>query len=196
MRAARTVRALLATMAYGLCVASAAAQAPDAPYGKAAGGKVPFRTLTLAGGHSQVDVPQRDWQLGSAFGNTAAVLISKKGDATVIIQRVPLEVPISEADMTELFEGLQVDEITKGQAGLGALSHAMKAADGRRYLTVSFTRTGAAGPEQVLVYVFNGGSSLYRLVCITLPDGRAKYAPVFGHMAATLKVAPAGAGAQ
>ena len=54
----------------------------------------------------------------------------------------------------------------------------------------SFTRTGPAGPEQVLVYVFNGGGSLYRLVCISQPEGRAKYAPVFGHMAATLKVAP------
>jgi hypothetical protein len=42
----------------------------------------------------------------------------------------------------------------------------------------------------VLVYVFNGGGSLYRLVCISQPEGRAKYAPVFGHMAATLKVAP------
>ena len=190
MRAARTVRALLATVACGLSVVSAA-QAPDAPYGKATGGKVQFRTLTLAGGHSQVDVPQRDWQLGSAFGNTAAVLISKKGDATVIVQRVPLEVPISEVDMTEVFESLQVDEITKGQAGVGALSHAMKSADGRRYLAVSFTRTGPAGPEQVLVYVFNGGGSLYRLVCISQPDGRAKYGPVFGHMAATLKVATA-----
>ena len=77
MRAARTVRALLATLAFGLCAASAAAQAADAPYGKTAGGKLPFRTLTLADGHLQLDVPQRDWQVGSAFGNTAAVLISK-----------------------------------------------------------------------------------------------------------------------
>jgi hypothetical protein len=187
------VRALLGTVACGLCVVSAAGQGPDVPYGKAAGGKLPFRTLTLAGGHSQVDVPQRDWQVGSAFGNTAAVLISKKGDATVIVQRVPLEVPISETDMTEVFESLQVDEITKGQAGVGALSHAMKTAEGRRYLAVSFTRTGLSGPEQVLVYVFNGGGSLYRLVCLTQQGGRTKYAPVFGHMAATLKVA---AGAQ
>ena len=190
MRAARMARAPLATLACGLCVVSAAAQGPDAPYGKAAVGKVPFRTLTLAGGHSQVDVPQRDWQVGSAFGNTAAVLISKKGDATVIVQRVPLEVPISEADMTEVFESLQVDEMTKGQAGVGALSHGMKTGDGRRYLAVSFTRTGLSGPEQVLVYVFNAGSSLYRLVCVTAPTAGAKYAPVFGHMAATLKVAP------
>jgi hypothetical protein len=190
MRAARTVRVLLATLACGLCAAGAAAQAPDAPYGKTAGGKLSFRTLTLAGGHSQVDVPQRDWQVGSAFGNTAAVLISKKGDATVMVQRVPLEVPISEADMTQVFESLQVDEITKGQAAVGAVSHAIKSADGRRYLSVSFTRTGPAGPEQVLVYVFNGGGSLYRLVCISQAEGRAKHAPVFGHMAATLKVAP------
>lgn len=189
MNAAWNVRALLVALAWGLSVGSAVAQALDAPYGKTAGGKVPFRTLTLAGGHSQVDVPQRDWQLGSAFGNTAAVLISKKGDATVIVQRVPLEVPISETDMTEVFESLQVDEMTKGQAGIGALSHALKTADGRRYLAVSFTRTGLAGPEQVLVYVFNGGGSLYRLVCVTQPGQRAKYAPVFGHMAATLKVA-------
>jgi len=42
----------------------------------------------------------------------------------------------------------------------------------------------------VLVYVFNGGASLYRLVCISRPEGRAKYDPVFGRMAATLKVAP------
>jgi hypothetical protein len=50
----------------------------------------------------------------------------------------------------------------------------------------------AGGPEQVLVYVFvfNGGDSLYRLVCISQPEGRAKHAHVFGHMAATLKVAP------
>lgn len=45
-------------------------------------------------------------------------------------------------------------------------------------------------PENVLVYVFNGGASLYRLVCISRPEGRAKYDPVFGRMAATLKVAP------
>jgi hypothetical protein len=45
----------------------------------------------------------------------------------------------------------------------------------------------------VLVYVFNGGGGLYRLVCISQPEGRAKHAHVFGHMAATLKVAPPGA---
>jgi hypothetical protein len=44
----------------------------------------------------------------------------------------------------------------------------------------------------VLVYVFNGGSSLYRLVCVTAATARAKYAPVFGHIAATLKVAAGG----
>ena len=170
MRAARTVRALLATVACGLGVVSTA-QAPDAPLreGHRSKGAVPHahaRWWAVAGRRAQ-----RDWQLGSAFANTAAVLISKKGDATVIVQRVPLEVPISEADMTEVFESLQVDEITKGQAGVGALSHAMKSADGRRYLAVSFTRTGLSGPEQVLVYVFNGGSSLYRLVCVTQPAG-------------------------
>jgi len=178
---------LLAALACGVPVVTAA-QTPDAPYGQTAGGKTTFRTLALEGGHSRVDVPQRDWQLASEFGNTVALMIAKKGDATVSVQRMPLEVPISEADMTEVFETLQVDEMTKGQTGVAALAHGLKTAGGRRYLAVSYRRTGLSGPEQVLVYVFNGGTSLYRLVCVTQAGQAAKYAPVFGHMAATLKV--------
>ena len=188
MRVGRHIGVLIAILACSALFTTAAAQAPETPYGRVTGGKVAFRPLKLEGGHSQVDVPQRDWQLASEFGNTVAVLVAKKGEATVLVQRVPLEVAISDADMTDVFETLQVEEVTKGQAGVAAVSHAMKTADGRRYLAVSFRRTGVTGPEQVLVYVFNGGTSLYRLVCLAQAGQAAKYAPVFGHMAASLKV--------
>lgn len=188
MRAGRHVGVTIVILTCGALFTSASAQAPDAPYGRVTSGKVAFRPLKLEGGHSQVDVPQRDWQLASEFGNTVAVLVAKKGEATVLVQRVPLKVPISDADMTDVFETLQVEEVTKGQAGVATVSHVTKTADGRRYLAVSFRRTGVAGPEQVIVYVFNGGTSLYRLVCLAQASQAAKYAPVFGHMAASLKV--------
>ena len=64
----------------------------------------------------------------------------------------------------------------------------MKTADGRGTWPCPSGAPASRGPSRCSCYVFNGGTSLYRLVCLAQTGQAAKYAPVFGHMAASLKV--------
>jgi hypothetical protein len=184
--------AVVCLVVYALVSTSppAVAQGDVPPYGSLTDKRVRFRPLRL-GDTARMDVPQRDWRAVFGVGTLLAILTPKKGAVTVFVEEVPLNVPIEEDDMDHTYEAVQTEAITSDDAGAANVRHWFLPRGDRKVLIISFLRNRPLGTEHVTAYVINARTRLYRLVCITPAAERAAYAPLFGHMAASIVVSAA-----
>jgi hypothetical protein len=158
----------------------------DPWYGRTS--RVQFQALKVAGEGFQVEWPKKDW-LVVPSGSLALVLVSKKGDAAVVVQRSSLRQPLDPSDITELFAQLEAESIKEQQKVLDLQARVIDAG-ARRLVAAQYQRDGALGVERVRQYSVPAGKRLYRLVCISTAGQFLAFDPVFAHIAASFTVLP------
>lgn len=164
----------------------AAGTGSDPWYGRTT--RVQFQAFKAAGEGFQIEWPKKDWLMVPS-GSLALVLVSKKGDAAVIVQRSSLRQPLDPSDITELFAQLEADAIKEQQKVLDLQARVIDAG-ARRLVAAQYQRDGTLGVERVRQYSMPAGKRLYRLVCISTAGQFLTFDPVFAHIAASFAVLP------
>jgi hypothetical protein len=176
-----------------LLAVTSVASAQDEPHFGVSAGRLQLRTLSLAGG-IVLQVPAKDWWSVSGFGDDVVTLVErKKAEAAIGLKRRMLHDAITDIDLNDDYVGIYLEEFRKAEPGARNLRHWLKEVDGRRFIVMRYERDGVAGPETVVMYSFPAGAAFYRLVCSASPSAFAKYAPLFGHIAWSLKAEPVAA---
>jgi hypothetical protein len=180
------VIAVCAATAVVVAQAPAPAQAAAAPFAKLKRPK--FKPFVSPIGNFQVDYPDsRDWTVLSGVGEAVLMIVENKtGSAFATVERVqlrggaftPQEMPAA-ADR----EAATVKQRNPAAAGL---RHQVMSADNRQVIVVQYARTGVRGPEQMVHYAIPIGETLYRVTCSIVEKEYARYAPICGHIAASV----------
>jgi hypothetical protein len=158
------------------------------PFGRVA--KLRMTKFVSPVGNFQVEYPRGDWTLLSGpAGAVLAIAEYKKGEALVVIERLTLTEALSSDDMPPLADR-ETRRIKEREPGAGDLTQQVREADQRRIIILEYTRLGIQGPERVVQYIIPQGNALYRVVCTVVASQAAKYAPMFGHIAASIEPAP------
>jgi hypothetical protein len=178
---------LLFLLAVPAAAQTDAAGSTDPWYGRTS--RVQFQVLKVAREGFQLEWPKKDWLMVPSAGSLSLVLVSKKGDATVVVQRSSLRQPLEPSDITDLFAQLESDAIKEQQKALDVQARVIDAG-GRRLAAAQFQRDGAAGPERVRQYSIPAGTRLYRLVCVSTSGQFLAFEAVFAHMAASFVALP------
>jgi hypothetical protein len=133
----------------------------------------------------QMEWPRRDWLSLPGGGSLLLAFASKKGDAVVLVEQVPLRQPLQPEDLTELFAQLETEAIKERHPGASDFEPRVIEGGDRRLVAVQFARTGVLGSERVRQYSLPVGRQLYRVTCAAAASQFAAYEPIFAHMAVT-----------
>lgn len=159
---------------------------PSAPaYGRIA--KPKFRPFVSPVGGVAFEYPAgNDWKLLPGQADVLAILAeTKKGEAAVVLERSSLRGALLPDEMAVAAEA-EVSTIRARQPDATDLQQRVMDTDNRQIIVVQYRRPGIAGREQVIQYVFPIGTTMFRLICSTGDAQFAKYANIFGHIAASL----------
>lgn len=164
-------------------------QATQHPYGRIAKGK--FQKFVSQNGNFELEYPSgKNWKVVPGHPDAVLTLIdARTGKASMVVERVALRGALTPDEITASAAD-EVKMIRDRQAGATNINQKVQDAEGRRFIVVQYSRPGPSGPEQVVLYTFPIGTSMYRLICSAAQPEFAKYATVFGHAAATFRPTP------
>jgi hypothetical protein len=164
------------------------AQSDATPFGKIPKARV--RTFVSPVANIKVEYPASgDWTLlPGPTGTVLALAEYKKGEALVVIERVPLTEPLAADELAPVADR-EARLVKEREAAATGFSQQVLDADKRKVIVVRYTRAGNYGPEQVVLYAVPQGTALYRVTCMVAAAQIAKYLPLFGHIAASIEPA-------
>lgn len=168
-----------------LASAHVLAQTP-APFGRVT--KPKFQKLVSPVGSFELEFPNsRDWTI--LPGPAGAVLViaeSRRGDALVVIERLRLRAALAPDEMATAADR-EAGAVKTREPEATDLRQQVLEIEKRHAIVVQYGRTGIKGREQVVHYAIPIGEVLYRVICIALDKEAPKYAPIFGHIAASIQ---------
>ncbi|MFN8060505.1 MAG: hypothetical protein U0Q12_15225 [Vicinamibacterales bacterium] len=141
-------------------------------------------------GRFSVDYPAKSWIRLPGAGSTLLTLSEEDVEATIVVEVVPMDVPLAPDEVTTLFAELEAVGVRKREKNADEFVQRVITAGARRVAVVEYTRRGTKGIERVRQYSFPVGANLYRMACSTGVQRLKKYAPVFSHVAASFAPAP------
>jgi hypothetical protein len=151
--------------------------------------RVQFQALKLVNEGFQMEWPKKDWLLVPSTSPLSVVLVSKKGDASIVVERSSLRQPLEASDITDLFAQLESDAIKAQQKALDVQARVIDAG-AQRLAAVQYHRDGALGPERVRQYSIPAGKRLYRIVCVSTAAQFLAFDALFAHIASTFAPLP------
>jgi hypothetical protein len=127
-----------------------------------------------------------DWRL--LVGGEAALftLVSKNGEALMMLERASLEVTLLPEDVAELFVDLELELAQALSPTATGLRATVVDRDKRRMIIIDFQRDAAGRLERVRHYVYPVGREVYRFVCSAPVLQFDKYGKVFSTVSASL----------
>lgn len=154
--------------------------------------KLRFKSLVSPIGSFEVEYPNNsDWVV--LPGPTGAVLElaeHRRRDASIVIERQSLRMALTEPEL-DIAASREAAAVRTREADTADLNHRVLHADQRYILIVEYTRPGIYGRERVVHYGVLQGAVMYRVICRATETTFAKYAAIFGHVAASIRPAPA-----
>ena len=182
---------VLAVLAVCARVPDVSAQtAPPPPQSAPAYGRIAkpkFRPFVSPVGGVAFEYPAgNDWKLLPGQADVIAILAeTKSGEAAVVFEHSSLRGALLPDELAVAAES-ELSTIRARQPDAVDLRQQVMATDTRQVIVVQYRRPGIAGREQVVQYVFPIGTTMFRLICSTGETQFAKYANIFGHIAASL----------
>lgn len=168
-------------------LAAAAALAAQTPapgeYGRAA--KLEVQPFEGPNKRIRLEYPKKDWEVVPGGSTAIASLMQKKGEAAVVIEASRLNQPLAPDDITDLFGQLESETVRDRQPSAVNIQPKVYGAAGRRFVILTYERSGVSGPERVRQYSIPVGAELYRLICSAAAPQFAHYETVFAHIAAS-----------
>jgi hypothetical protein len=129
--------------------------------------------------------PSRGWRVVPGGASTIVSMAHESGHAAVVVERAATGPWFVPGEATAALAEREVDAIVAHDPEAAAMEAAVVSAGDRRVVSITYARTGVAGPEQVRQYSIPAGSGLFRVTCSASAARFTSFEPVFAHVAAT-----------
>lgn len=145
----------------------------------------PFQSTVYNVGFSY---PRKDWLVAPAAGGNVALLVQKKGEASLALDFQVLRVPLEPDEIDETFKEIELEALMQRAPHARVVSSALTEMSGNKVIVVRYGASGATGDLDVTQYSVVNGASLYRLTCAVTRATVAKHNPACETAARTLVV--------
>lgn len=120
--------------------------------------------------------PKKDWVAMPAAGGNIALLMHKKGEASLALDFQVLRVPLAPDEIDDTFKEIEVEALTARAPHARIVSSALSEMGGNKAVVIRYAASGLAGDLDVTQYSVVNGASLYRLTCAAARLTAARHA--------------------
>ncbi len=172
------MRARVLTCAAALAVAvTAHAQPPK--------NMKPFRSTVY---NVEFGYPKKDWIAVPAAGGNIALVMHKKGEASLALDYQVLRVELAPDEIDETFQEIEVEALTQRAPHARVVSSERSEINGHPVIVVKYGAAGLTGDLDVTQYSFVQGTGLYRLTCAVSRAKQRQQGPVCDAAAQSLVI--------
>lgn len=132
--------------------------------------------------------PKKDWVAVPAAGGNIALLMHKKGEASLALDFQVLRVALEPDEIDETFKEIELEALTQRAPHARVVSSALIELGGNKAVVVRYGASGLTGDLDVTQYSVVSGTSLYRLTCAMTRATAAKHGLACDTVARTLVV--------
>ena len=109
--------------------------------------------------------PKDDWVAVPAAGGNIALLMQKKGEASLALDFQVLRVALAPDEIDDTFKEIEIDQLTQRAPHARVMSSALNELGGNKVVIIRYGASGLTGDLDVTQYSIVSGASLYRLTC-------------------------------
>jgi hypothetical protein len=174
-----TFRRTLTTMILATMLAapaSLAAQRKD---------QTPFRSTVY---NVTFSYPRKDWVAVPAAGGNIALVMHRKGEASLALDYTVLRVALEADEIDETFEAIEVEALTQRSPHARVTGSERTEINGHPVIIIRYGAAGLAGDLDVTQYSFVEGAGLYRLTCALARAQASRHATVCADAAQSLVI--------
>jgi hypothetical protein len=132
--------------------------------------------------------PKKDWVAVPAAGGNIALLMHKKGEASLALDFQVLRVALAPDEIDDTFKEIELEALAQRAPHARVTSSALDALGGNKVVIVKYGASGLSGDLDVTQYSIVSGASLYRLTCAATRATAARHASACETVARTLVV--------
>ena len=132
--------------------------------------------------------PKEDWVAVPAAGGNIALLMQKKGEASLALDFQVLRVALAPDEIDDTFKEIELEQLTQRAPHARVVSSALNEVGGHKVIVIRYGASGLTGDLDVTQYSVVSGASLYRLTCAATRATVAKHARACDTVARTLVV--------
>ena len=180
-RSALGLRRAFGLAAFGVAAVAAVAGAQPLP----AKDTQPYRSAVSNVGFSY---PKDGWVAVPAAGGNIALLMEKKGEASLALDFQVLRVALAPDEIDDTFKQIELELLTQRAPHARVVSSALSELAGHKVILIRYGASGLTGDLDVTQYSVVSGASLYRLTCAATRSTVAKHARACETVARTLVV--------
>lgn len=175
------LRLLLVIPAFAIAAVSGAASAQPLP----AKDTQPYKSLVY---NVAFSYPKDDWVAVPATGGNIALLMQKKGEASLALDYTVLRVALAADEIDDTFKEIELEQLTQRAPHARVVSSALSELGGNKVVVIRYGASGLTGDLDVTQYSVVSGASLYRLTCAATRATAARHARACDTVARTLTV--------
>lgn len=132
--------------------------------------------------------PRKDWVAVPAAGGNIALLMQKKGEASLALDFQVLRVALAPDEIDDTFKEIELEQLTQRAPHARIMSSALSELGGNKVVVIRYGASGLTGDLDVTQYSVVSGASLYRLTCAATRASAAKHVRACDTVARTLVV--------
>jgi hypothetical protein len=132
--------------------------------------------------------PKDDWVAVPATGGNIALLMQKKGEASLALDFQVLRVALAPDEIDDTFKEIELEQLTQRAPHARVVSSALSELAGNKVVVIRYGASGLTGDLDATQYSVVSGASLYRLTCAATRATAAKHARACDTVARTLVV--------
>jgi hypothetical protein len=132
--------------------------------------------------------PRKDWVAVPATGGNIALLMEKKGEASLALDFQVLRVALEPDEIDDTFKEIELEQLTQRAPHARVVSSALSELGGHKVIVIRYGASGLTGDLDVTQYSIVNGASLYRLTCAATRATAVKHGRACETVASTLVV--------
>lgn len=145
----------------------------------------PYRSLVY---NVAFSYPKKDWVAVPAAGGNIALLMHKKGEASLALDFQVLRVALAPDEIDDTFKEIELEALAQRAPHARVVSSALNELGGNKVVLIRYGASGLTGDLDVTQYSIVSGASLYRLTCAATRATAARHASTCETVARTLVV--------
>lgn len=145
----------------------------------------PYKSLVY---NVEFSYPKNDWVAVPATGGNIALLMQKKGEASLALDYQVLRVALAADEIDDTFKEIELEQLTQRAPHARVVSSALIEINGNKVVVIRYGASGLTGDLDVTQYSIVSAASLYRLTCAATRTTSARHARACDTVARTLAV--------
>jgi hypothetical protein len=132
--------------------------------------------------------PKDNWVAVPAAGGNIALLMEKKGEASLALDFQVLRVALAPDEIDDTFKQIELELLAQRAPHARVVSSALSEIGGHKVIVIRYGASGLTGDLDVTQYSVVNGASLYRLTCAATRATVARHVRACETVARTLVV--------